>query len=611
MSNQENKITPANLNWDDTGNPYSKDYQDIFYSRADALAESSYIFLEANNLAERWQNLNGKSFIIGECGFGGGLNFLNTCKLWSENFAQHESAPINSTLYYLACDLHPFNKKELTHLHQKYPELTTYSDALLQVYPPLLAGIHSRYLILKGCKVVLILMFGDTRKMLEKVWQANGFRVDAWYLDGFSPALNADMWDEPLCSALADLSKVGTTLSTYSAAGLVKKSLRKNDFTIERKTGFANKRHMLVGKYNPTSSQQKNSKTMWFQLPSPEYNDKKAIVIGGGLAGCSTAYELAQTGWQVTLIEREQKIASKASGNPRGIVYCKLSNSTGASADYYLHSYLFALEHYQQFSKHNTIDWTPCGLLQIAYNPRELTRQNQALKKHSPAHFIKPLNALEATEIAGINLDSGGLFFPESGFLNPQALCHAYTQHTNITCITNTKALELSYENNIWHVQGSRGNSVQAPIIIIANSHDAHSFQQTQHYPLLRNFGQIDEYPTTKLSRSLSCVLCAKGYILPANTKVQFIGGITKSDEILVTDRNSLAEENLDLTSAINSDITEEFKKIGLIKSRTGVRCSSPDYLPLVGPVENKNYCQEVYKALRRNAKKDVVQEPV
>lgn len=607
MQDKSNHIRPANLDWDATGNPYSKDYQDIYYSKADALAESSYIFLEANNLTDRWEKLSGNNFIIGECGFGGGLNFLNTCRLWFEHFKANQT---KSTLYYLACDLHPFKKDDLMRLHKNYPELKTYSDALLKSYPSLTAGIHSRDLIFGETTIVLIFMLGDAKEMLEQIWQSHGFRVDAWYLDGFSPALNAKMWDENLCSTIAALSQTGTTFSTYSAAGIIKKSLKQSGFEIARKTGFANKRHMLVGKYISANNIHKPVSSTWFNLPTTNYQAKKAIIIGAGLAGCSTASELAKTGWQVTIIERENKIASKASGNPLGIVYCKLSNSSNADANYYLHSYLFAIEHYKQISKVHAIEWQDCGILQIAHNEHEEKRQSQAIRKHAIAGFAKQLNKQEASELSQINLNKGGLFFSGSGFLNPRALCLSYTQHDNISCITNTDALNIDFKNNTWDVQGSIGSIAQAPVVIIANSHDALNFQQSQHYPLLQNYGQIDEYKTTADNELLSCVVCAKGYILPATNGTQFIGGITNTDKSLAADKTTVAKKNIELTKSIQSNLTIAYKKNNFIKSRIGIRCSSPDYLPLVGPVENKKQCEDIYAELSRNAKKEINQEP-
>jgi tRNA 5-methylaminomethyl-2-thiouridine biosynthesis bifunctional protein len=340
------------------------------------------------------------------------------------------------------------------------------------------------------------------------------------------------------------------------------------------------------------------------------YSEKRAIVIGGGLAGCSTASELAKAGWQITLIEREPSIASKASGNPRGIVYCKFSDGPDANTDYYLNSYLFALQHYQKVSKIHSIDWQTCGLIQIAHDKREEKRQAQTINNFKDANFIQPLDALAASKVSGIKLDKGGLFLPSGGFLNPQALCQAYIQHDNIKCITNTEALSLKFENNVWLLESTHKNIIKAPVVIIANSHDALSFKQTGHYPLLMNYGQIDEYPETSISKTLSCIICAKGYISPAYGKSHFIGGITKTTEPALSDANDFIEQNLQLTHSINQKFMEELKRMGPTNIRTGSRCSSPDYLPIIGPVENKKNCRKIYKELYRNAKQKVSQTP-
>ena len=606
MPQQKHIIKPATLSWSNSGMPFSEDYQDIYYSKEDALTESSYVFLEANQLAKRWANLIDENFIIGECGLGGCLNLLNTCKLWCNSFKDTEK---KSTLYYIACDLHPFTKSDLRQLHENYPELKKYSDALIKVYPPLTLGIHNRELIIGDEKIIVQFLFGDAKAMFDDIWQANGFRVDTWFLDGFSPTLNSKMWDEEFCASLAALSKQGTTLSTYSAAGLIKQSLKQNNFTLKRTKGFGTKRHMLTGQYE--SINQGNSKQLsgFFQLPKTDFKNKHALIIGAGLAGCSTAFELAQTGWQVTLIERESTIASKASGNPRGIVYCKLSNNLDVAANYHLHAFLLAIEHYKKMAISSAIDWKECGLLQIAHDERATKRQNHAMNNLTSVDFVSLLDAEQASKVSGLELSKGGLFFPYSGYLNPHALCHAYSHHDNISCITDTEALQLNFVNDSWQVINTHEEVISADTVIIANSHDAKKFQQSQHYPLTKNHGQIDQYSMSALNNSLKCIVCAKGYILESDN-AHYVGGVSYLDDEKVADTVAVSTDNIDLIKTIHPNLTEGFSKNNLLKSRTGIRCSSPDYLPIVGPVESKERCQKVYEGLSRNAKATITQLP-
>tara|TARA_R110000824_G_scaffold288508_2_gene476564 strand:- start:133516 stop:135528 length:2013 start_codon:yes stop_codon:yes gene_type:complete len=611
MTAIQKTVSTASISWNETGKPFSNDYQDIYYSKSDALAESSFVFLEANQLASRWKELKEHNFILGECGFGGGLNFLNTCRLWCQ------SAPSDSTLHYLACELHPFIKTDLQLLHQAYPELQAYSEVLLSSYPPLYPGIHQRELIIKEHRIVLTLAIGDATQMLYQLRQENGFRVDAWFLDGFSPALNPKMWDKELCMHLAALSKDGATLSTYSAAALIKNSLQENGFRIERKSGFAGKRHMLYATFNSkrvnfdNNHEPLNARPVHFQLPINVYHKKNALVIGAGLAGCSSAHALAKSGWQVTLVEREASIASQASGNSRGVVNCKLSNSREASAEYYLHSFFYALNYYRQLAKEYKLDWDPCGVLQLAYDSRELTRQSKAVLKRHINGFVQQLDTRSASKIARIKLDHAGLFFPDTGYINPQALCHAYTQHPGISCLTHTEALLLNSAKQGWEISGSNGFESTANVVIIANSQDALKFEQSCHYPLLRNFGQIDQFASTESSQSLACILSAKAYILPAAAGIHSIGGSTSHDSKFLEISKANTQKNLKLLHSISADIANELSSSEVLQSRSGTRCNSPDYLPLVGPVENKELCQEIYKQLGRNARKEINEPPV
>ena len=614
MAEPHKSVNPANISWDASGHPFSNDYQDIYYSKADALSESTFVFLNANRLEERWHKMVNPDFIIGECGFGGGLNFLNTCRLWCK------SADPGSVLHYLALELHPFHKTDLRQLHQLYPEFQMYSDSLLAVYPPLCPGIHQRELTVDQHRIVLTLAFGDASIMLGKIWQANGFRVDAWYLDGFTPTRNPSMWNDKLCARVAALSKAGTTLTTYSASGLIKNALQQNGFSISRKAGFAAKRHMLCATYTAGNAEQNNTVNdriplnitqSFFRTPNHTAQHKNVLIIGAGLAGCSSAHVLAASGWQVTLIDREESIANKASGNTRAIVNCKLSNSRDASSDFYMHAYLYAVQHYKQLAKIHRIDWTPCGILQLAYNEREQTRQNQYLLKPHASQFVYQADALGATEKAGVKLNSDALFLPDSGYINPKALCHAYLQHDAITCLTATEALYLQQHKNGWEVFGPQGSIARTDVVIIANAQDAHNFEQCRHYPLLSNVGQIDEFPQTESSRNLACVLCARAYILPAADGTHCIGGSTATAARLSENVCDTTRRNLQLLATVSPELSEDFSGQAAQYSRSGTRCSSPDYLPLVGAVENWKLSQEIYKELARNARKNISTPPV
>ncbi len=602
MTEQEMVLSAANIHWDDSGLPFSKDYDDIYFSKASALEESSYVFLNANNLESRWKKLDGANFIIGECGFGSGLNFLNTSRLWCD------LNPEGSTLHYIACELHPLQVKDIERLYLNFQDLEIYSEVLLKNYPALTPGVHRRELTFGKNKVILTLLFGDASQMLKEIWQANGFRVDAWYLDGFSPTKNSSMWNEQLFTSVASLSKTSTTLSTYSAAGEVKKALINSGFTHKRIKGFAHKRHMLIAKCLQPPPKAAEQFSAWQQVPAFHEEKKNVLIIGGGLAGCSSAYALANSGWKVTLIEREPEIANKASGNSLGVVYCKLSGNQDASSDYYRQSYLYALWHYQQIHSVHNIEYSQTGLLQLAYDDREKARQLSILNKPSSSHLCRAVNAIEASEKSNLALNTGGLFFPSGSFLNPKALCKSYIDHPAIDVINSTEAIRLNHDKALWHIESSSDFSAKAQAVIIANSLDTQNFEQSKGYPLTSNLGQIDQFPKSE-AQNPNCIVCAKGYLLPAHKGLQTIGGYTNSNSDGLKDKDA-TRRNLALLNTIDPDLSSHFAGVSPTVKRSALRCSSPDYLPLVGPIEDRQLCLDIYKDLQRNAHKKIPHEP-
>ena len=220
----------AKLRWKN-GLPISTDYDDIYYDQQDAIAESEYVFLYHNQLPQRWQN--NSHFTIGEMGFGSGLRFLTTWQCWQQQQLD------NSHLYFISAEKHPLSVKDLQQAHQTWPSLKTLSQRLCQCYPIALPGQH--YLRLTK-DVTLILLFGEASEQ----WQQVQATVNAWFLDGFSPKQNPEMWSEKLFSIMAAHSITDSTFATYSAASLVNERLTQAGFQVNKAKGVAKKRHLLV-----------------------------------------------------------------------------------------------------------------------------------------------------------------------------------------------------------------------------------------------------------------------------------------------------------------------------------------------------------------------------
>jgi tRNA 5-methylaminomethyl-2-thiouridine biosynthesis bifunctional protein len=233
------RLEPAPLTRDSDGTPISQIYGDIYYSASGGHAQARHVFLAGNGLPERWQGR--ERFVILETGFGLGLNFLATWLAWQNDPARCQ------ILHFVSLEMHPFAADDLAQLHVAWPELELLAQELRRHWPPLIAGEH-RIELAQG-RVVLRLVFGDAIEELPKLDAV----VDAFYLDGFSPARNPELWSPALCRALASRAVPEATLATWSVAGSVRQALSAACFAVEKRPGFASKRQMLVGRYCPES----------------------------------------------------------------------------------------------------------------------------------------------------------------------------------------------------------------------------------------------------------------------------------------------------------------------------------------------------------------------
>lgn len=562
-------LTNAALEWDAAGWPRSLSYGDIYYSAADALGESTHVFLDGNALPARWRELHSRHFIIGELGFGSGLNFMNTCRLWCE------LAPADRTLHYVACELHPLTAPDMQRVHAHWPGLQEVSSALLQQYPDHTAGVHQLVLRIRGREIRLTLLYGDAAQLLPGLYAPEGFRVDAWFLDGFAPKLNPELWQAELLRTIASLSHAGTTLATYSVAGEFRRNLADAGFTVRKARGYASKRQMLQAGFTAQQNALVNA------------TSRTVCVVGGGLAGCSTAWELAQSGWQVYLLEERNALATQGSGNPQGILHCNLSTLDSTANQFNLHAFLYAARYYEAFSQLHDTGWHRSGMLQVAVIPRLKKRFRQLADSGawSPALF-EYLDESAASALAGIELDAPALHFPASGWLSPPALCKAWASHPGITVQSGTRVTALEQTGEGWRLRlqaGAATGTLDTACVVLCNGADLHLFPQTRHYPVVGNRGQVDVYTTLDAPRT-NTILCGQGYVLPATGAQQSIGGsyyVGDSSEQAVKART---REHLEFAKQLNPALAEAFAQRTPQLQRQGMRCVTPDRMPLTGP---------------------------
>ncbi|HPY41424.1 MAG TPA: bifunctional tRNA (5-methylaminomethyl-2-thiouridine)(34)-methyltransferase MnmD/FAD-dependent 5-carboxymethylaminomethyl-2-thiouridine(34) oxidoreductase MnmC [Thiolinea sp.] len=421
------EIYPAKIELDVNGLPFAPDYDDRYFSRESGLAETRHVFLQGNQLPTAWQHK--EYFVIGETGFGTGLNFLATWQAWSNDPERC------STLHYISVEKHPIPKQLLAELLTQWPELATLSAELLQKYPPVLSGFHQ--LSFANHRIHLTLCFAEAESALQELVA----EVDAWYLDGFTPTKNAAMWSPALFRAIAEHSKPSTTLATFTVAGQVRRDLQAAGFACEKRLGFGQKREMLTAQLKQPAM--KANTAAWFSLPKLESQTKTATVIGAGIAGCQIAYALAVRGWQVYLLERHAGISREASGNRAGVLSPKMTAEPDWGEHFYRQAFLYAVRQLNQLAANPSLEWQASGALQLNHNASELKRWQALQKRDLPQDFLQLLEAGAASDLAGIELNLGGSYFPQGGYLYPKSLCAILVQHPNIHLQTQTEALQL------------------------------------------------------------------------------------------------------------------------------------------------------------------------
>lgn len=612
-------ITPAALHWDDNGQPLSQHFGDYYFSLLDGLTESEYVFQHHNRLAQRFAEAStSQPFVIAETGFGSGLNFLCAWRLWQK------TAPKEAHLHFISVEKHPLTKADLQRVLSQWPELNFLAQPLIDQYPTVLcAGFH-RIKLVSGSgppnnSVTLTLILDDATHGFHQLLAAHhpkfsqgfaGLHVDAWFLDGFSPAKNPQMWSEELFAAIGLLSKPGTTLATYTSAGMVNRGLRNAGFQIDKVPGFNNKREMIRATFStkPASTHIKMQAPLaWPVNQGYQFTGGPVAVIGAGLAGSHTARALADRNIEVHLFDRHAQPASEASGNPQGVIYAKLSPQPGTQGDFNCLALLYAQRHYRQFWHANAALGQPCGVLQLAGKNEAAYRA--VIDRLGDQNLVQWLTAEQASEIARTQVLGPGLFFPHSGWLPPVDVCNRLTQHPNIELRLQTQVQSL-HRANTWQLLGNNGHHLgDYGAVVITNANDAKLLEQTAHLPLKPVRGQVSLVASNSASERLKVVVCSEGYIAPHNEQQHCLGATFDPNNCDLAPRSADHQRNIASALSPLPELHSYWSQpANDWRARVALRATTPDYLPIVGPVANPAAMDEIFTPLRRNARTAIAQ---
>ncbi|WP_122585606.1 bifunctional tRNA (5-methylaminomethyl-2-thiouridine)(34)-methyltransferase MnmD/FAD-dependent 5-carboxymethylaminomethyl-2-thiouridine(34) oxidoreductase MnmC [Pseudomonas viridiflava] len=585
----------AQIDWDEQGNPHSRTFSDVYFSTESGLEETRHVFLVQNDLRRRFTELPEDGLlIIGETGFGTGLNFLCAWQLFDE------CARPGARMQFVSVEKYPLSCDDLQRALALWPELAAFADPLLDQYVAVHEGFQR--MVFDQGRITLTLLIGDALDMLP---QLDG-QIDAWFLDGFAPAKNPEMWTPELFAELARLSTTATTIGTFTSTGWVRRALNAAGFKMKRVPGIGHKWEVLRGTFIawPEEAIPVPAAKPWFARPPALHNERKALVIGAGLAGCATAESLANRGWQVSLLERHAAPALEASGNPQGVLYLKLSAHGTALSQLILSGFGHTRRLLERLQR--GVNWDGCGVLQLTFDDKEGKRQAQ-LAEAFPESLLHLLDQSAAQARSGIRLASGGLFYPEGGWVHPPALCDRQATHPNIRLIAHHEALELRQVGGQWQAWDNERLIDSAPVVVLAGAADIKQFPQSADLPLKRIRGQITRLPETEASTALSTVVCAEGYVAPARLGEHTLGASFDFNSVDLTPNLADHLGNLQMLEEISHDLVERLEAADLppehLQGRAAFRCTSPDYLPIVGPLANREAFLDAFAALGKDAR--------
>jgi tRNA 5-methylaminomethyl-2-thiouridine biosynthesis bifunctional protein len=567
MADNPFRIVPAVPAFDASGTPYSPEYGDVYHSADSGPGQARHVFLGGNGLPARWAGA--RVFTVLETGFGMGLNFLATWAAWRDDPARPER------LHYVSIEKHPFPREGLAVLHARYPELASLAAALQAVWPPLLPGLHRLHL--DDGRVTLTLAFADVADALPKLRLA----ADAIYLDGFAPDRNPEMWTPAAMRAVARLARPGSTAATYTTARVVRDALAGAGFVPEPHPGFGRKRHMLAARYAPTRPP-RNA-----HAAPPQWSERRAIVVGAGLAGAAVVERLAGRGWAIELIERAAGPAAEASGMPAGTFHPQVSRDDSILSRLTRAGFLYALANWRALeAAGHALSWEPCGVLQVAKDARDEARMAATVRGLGfPAGYVDFVARGPAASRAGVEVTAGGWWFPESGWMQPPSLVNAGLAAagggSRLARHFGTAVHSLARSGDCWEARAQDGAVIaSAPLVVLANSHDAARLVPLGT-ELKRVRGQLTRLPEGSLP-GLRAVLAGPGHLVPAGNGAAVAGATYdfEDEEAMPTAEGHAGNlARLERLLAGSAPRLDPARLTGAV----GFRCVGPDRLPLIG----------------------------
>jgi tRNA 5-methylaminomethyl-2-thiouridine biosynthesis bifunctional protein len=407
------------LDWTADGAPRSRRFDDIYFSREGGLEETRAVFLEGCGLPEAWDGR--RRFTAAETGFGSGLNALALLDLWRRR------RPAGARLSIFSVEAYPLTREEAARALAAWPELADLAAILTSRWPRRTPGFHR--IDLPELDATLDLAIGEARWGIE-AWSG---AADAWFLDGFAPSKNPEMWRPEVLQAIAARSAPGARLATFTVAGSVRRGLQAAGFEVDKRPGHGAKRERLEAR-----------------LGGEAPTDPKALrvaIVGAGIAGAALARAFRAPGIRPLVVDAGDD--SAASGNPAALVTPALDAAGGPRAQFYAQAFARAVDLYEALGETAVVSR---GVEQLARAERDPARFRAVLDSG-----LFGEGALTPTEY--------GLLFEEGLVIRPRVVTGAWLDGCERL---KARVRRLERLEGRWRLHGEVGPIAEADVVVVA-----------------------------------------------------------------------------------------------------------------------------------------------
>ncbi|MCR9176000.1 MAG: tRNA (5-methylaminomethyl-2-thiouridine)(34)-methyltransferase MnmD [Alphaproteobacteria bacterium] len=550
------------------GTPVSGRFGDVYFSRENGLAETAHVFHAGCELPSAWADHN--SFAIGETGFGTGLNFLATWELW------RHTRPADGILHYVSVEGFPIGRGALAQALKPFRHLAPLARQLVDGYPSPGPGHHRIWF--PRDRICLTLVIGEAEEALRGI----SGRMDAWFLDGFAPAKNPEMWSEGVIAQIARLSRPGARLASFTAAGDVRRKLQAVGFEIRKRPGFGSKWSCIAGTFAGPDS---DRTPPWFR-PPPRVANGPILVVGAGIAGASMVRALRRRGREVRWVDRRDGLAAEASGNPVGILMPRPTVAPSPPDTLSAAAFRHALAEIGRLG----VPYNPCGAIELAVDgiaAKRLLRLAEAGALDAVGGRL--VDAAEASRLAGVALDRPAIAYARGGWISP------------VDWVAGLAGRHRPERSD------GIGDAIPPEVVgtVLALGSGAVGHPLLEGLPMVSVRGQLTAQPATRASLRLRSVITYGGYLAPAQGGVHALGA--------TYDRGGF-DPTLWPQPALSDDDIRNFNGLPdhlqrLIQDspapgpgRASLRASTPDQLPAVGPVPLADGYRSAYAHLGTDA---------